>query len=139
VRDESGVKASDSSATAVVAAAGAPMVDVEIIADGVALLRLDYPLPFGDCMSFKFPLLPVARDQVELFESPLRDSQEEVNALKADVAALRQDNAAVKADDAALKDDIPVLKFQISPQLISLRQSVVCANNDRDLQSSSSS
>ena len=48
--------------------------------------HLDFPLPFGDCISFKFPLMPVARDQVDMFESLLRDSQDEISVLKASVS-----------------------------------------------------
>ena len=105
MREESGLKTINSSAST-----GAPAVDVQINTDGIAMLRLDIPLPFGDCMSFKFPLLPVAREQVEIFESLLRDSQEEIDLLKANVAALQEDNAAIKSEVAALRRDNAALK-----------------------------
>jgi hypothetical protein len=142
VRDESIGEAADSS--------GAPTVDVESIGDGIAL-HLDIPLPYGDYMSFTFPLSAVAREPSGLLDSLMRDYQDEIDALKAGVGALKEDNAAIKSkvaalcqendvlrennlvlhkDNVALKNDVAVLKTQISPQLISLRQSTICGDGD---------
>ena len=107
-----------------ISAAGTPTVDVESIIDGIVLLRLDIPVYF-DIMTFKFPLMPVAREQSELFESLLKDSQEEIDALKASVTALQEDNAAITSEVTLLHHENAVLKeadAAITSEVTTLRQ-----------------
>lgn len=57
------------------------MVDLEATDDGTVALYLDIPL-YGSVLTYTFEFLPVAREQLDILESLLRDAHDEINDLK---------------------------------------------------------
>jgi hypothetical protein len=80
----------------------APALEVQIEGEGAIVLVLSVPV-MGMHVDFTFRFLPVALETTEIFETQLRDAEEEIERLKAEVNRLKESHnncIVLRSDDS---------------------------------------